>query len=263
MPAVNKEYQMKCRLCHKERDLCNSHIISEAFYNGLYDNKHRALPIKAEDNNLRLIQKGIYEKLLCTECEKKISKWESILKQDLIDIGNRNSNFLRITKRTAKIYQIENIKYREFKFAVLSLLWRMSVSSNDFFESYSLGPYEEKLRKTLNNELLPTERQYPILVSRYELGGVFHSELILGFPPCKYENNFTAQQFIIWGHGFTIFVHDRLFPNLPIDIFLRESGNLHIGTRSFENLASKESVLSKLFDDDVETMFESKMEWTK
>ena len=254
---------MKCRLCHKEGDLCNSHIISEAFYNGLYDNKHRALLIHAEDNNLRLIQKGIYEKLLCTECEKKISKWESVLKHDLLDIGNHYSNFLKITKRTTKIYQVENIRYREFKFAVLSLLWRMSVSSNDFFKSYSLGPYEEKLRKTLYKELLPTERQYPILVLRYELGGVFHSELILGFPPNRYENILTFQQFIIWGHGFTIFVHDRIFPNLPIDIFLRESGNLFIGTRSFENLASKESVLAKLFDKDVETMFEKKMEWIK
>ncbi len=260
---VSSRNQMKCKLCNEIKELKNSHIISETFYSGLYDKKHRALPIHSEYNDLSFIQKGIYEKLLCADCEMKISKWEVVLKRDLVDIGNLHSKFLKISKHKNNILQVENIRYKEFKLAVLSILWRMSISSHEFFRSYSLGPYEEKLRKTLHNELLPTERQYPILVSRYELDGVFYSELILGFPPSKYENILTVQQLIIWGHCFTIFVHDRIFPNLPVDIFLRESGNLYIGTRRFENLASKESVLARLFDKDVETMFEKKIEWTK
>ena len=209
------------------------------------------------------MQKGIYEKLLCSECEEKISKWEVVLKRDLVDIGNRQSNFLKITKRSKKIFQIENIRYREFKLAVLSLLWRMSVSSDAHFKSYSLGPYEEKLRKILYNEIVPAERKYPIVVSRYELAGAFSPDLMMGFPPGKWENVITLQQFVLWGHGFTIFVNDKIFPTFPIDIFLRESGTLFIGTRSIEDLASKESVLARLFDEDVETMFEKKMEWTK
>jgi len=252
---------MKCKLCYKDKELKDSHIIPETFYSGLYDKKHRALPIHHETNDLRLIQKGIREKLLCAECEVKISKWESILKRDLIDIANIDSKYLKISRLENKILKVENIRYKEFKLAVLSILWRMSISSHEFFRSYSLGPYEEKLRNILFNCIVPPEKHYPMVVSRYELDGVFLPDIVMGFPPHRYDNKFSVQQFILLGHCFTIFVNDRKFPQLPIDIFLRESGVINIGTRKLANLASSKSVLSKLFDKDVETMFENKMSW--
>ena len=252
---------MKCKLCNNNKELRNSHIISEAFYSGLYDKKHRALPIQLENSNLEFIQKGIREKLLCADCEVKISKWENILKRALVDIGNLQSKFLKISKIGRNIIKVENLRYKEFKLAVLSILWRMSISSQKFFQSYNIGPYEEKIRNILLEEIEPREKQYPILVSRYELEGSFHSELLLGFPAGKYDNKFITQKFILWGHCFTIFVNDRLFPSISIDIFLRESGTLYIDTRSLVELAAPDNVLSKLFDKDVEIMFEEKMEW--
>ncbi len=252
---------MKCRLCKSNKELKDSHIISEAFYSSLYDTKHRALPVHLEKNKLELIQKGLRERLLCACCELKISKWENILKKDLVDIGNLESKFLKIKRINKGFIKVEKIRYKEFKLAVLSILWRMSVSSNDYFKSYSLGPYEEKIRVILESEMVPGEKQYPISVTRYELEDKFSSEILLGFPSGKVDNYFTVQKFMIWGHCFMIFVNDRKFPSININVFLRESGDLYIDIRSLLELGEPNSVLSRLLDEDVHTMFKEKMNW--
>ena len=250
---------MVCKLCQRKYDLKESHIISEAFYEGVYDKKHRAVPISMEDPELKFIQKGIREKLLCGDCEKKLSKWESVLKRDLVDIGKQESNFLSINHMDENFFKVESIRYKEFKLAVLSLLWRMSVTSDLFFRSYKLGIYEEKIRQILLDENVPDEKEYPIMVSRYELDGVFHPHMVMGFPPGKYEQVFTVQSFMIWGHRFLVFVNDKIFPKVPIEYFLRNSGELLVDVCSLVELASPKSVLSKIYDEKVEEMY-SKMQ---
>jgi len=246
---------MECRLCLQELELQDSHIISEAFWRGLYNEKHKALPISLGNNQLNPVQKGIREKLLCHACEGKFSNWENTLKRDLIDFGNLSSNFLNITKIKRNLIKVQNIRYKNFKLAVLSLLWRMSISSNSFYSSYRLGPYEETLRNILHNEIQTNEKQFPISVSRYELDGEFYPNIFIGFPPGKYNHVFTVQKFIIWGHCFTVFVNDKKFPNIPIDAFLREIGNLYIDIRSLVELASPTSAISRIFDKDVEEFY--------
>jgi hypothetical protein len=246
---------MVCKLCQQKYDLRESHIISEAFYEGVYDKKHRAVPISMKNSELKFIQKGIREKLLCGDCEQKLSKWESILKRDLVDIGNQKSEFLAINHIDEKLFKVEGIRYKEFKLAILSIVWRMSITSDPFFESYRLGVYEEKLRKNLLEENVSDERKYPIMVSRYELDGVLYPGVVMGFPPGKYDRAFTVQSFIIWGHRFMIFVNDKSFPRLPVDIFLRNSGELFVDVRSLAELASPKSVLSKIYDEQVKSMY--------
>jgi hypothetical protein len=134
----------------------------------------------------------------------------------------------------------------------------MSITSDPFFESYNLGIYEDKLRRTLLDENVPDEKKYPIMVSRYELDGVFYPDMIMGFPPRKYDQAFTVQSFIIWGHRFMIFVNDKRFPKVPVEFFLRNSGELLVDACSFVELASPKSVLSKIYDEQVKSMY-SKM----
>lgn len=103
------------------------------------------------------------------------------------------------------------------------------------------------------------EKKYPIMVCRYELDGVFYPQMFMGFPPSKYERIFTIQSFLIWGHRFIIFVNDKNSPKIPIDAFLRSSGNLLIRVRSLVELASPDSVFSKLYDEKVNNIY-AKME---
>lgn len=246
---------MVCKLCGQNNDLRESHIIPEAFYKGIYDKKHRALPISMENPELKVIQKGMREKLLCGYCEQKLSKWETVLKIHLVDIGNKQSRLLNINELNEELLKVEGIRYKEFKLAILSILWRMSVTSDPFFKSYKLGVYEEKLRQRLFEEDISDDKKYPIMVWRYELDGVFYPDMVMGFPPSKYGRMYTIQSFLIWGHRFIIFVNDKNYPKVPIDYFLRNSGELFIHVRSIIELASPDSVLSKLYDKKVNSMY--------
>ena len=61
---------MICILCQQEKRLCDSHIIPEFAYADIYDDKHRAVtfsPIAPDERKFE--QKGVRDKLLCTDCE--------------------------------------------------------------------------------------------------------------------------------------------------------------------------------------------------
>ncbi len=65
---------MPCRLCLRDRPLRNSHIASEFLYRELYDEKHRAFQADALKGGApSLIQKGLREPLLCTDCERDLN----------------------------------------------------------------------------------------------------------------------------------------------------------------------------------------------
>jgi hypothetical protein len=247
---------MVCKLCHSNNQLQNSHIISETFWTAIYDKKHRAVPLATEISSLKFIQKGIREELLCKLCEQKFSTWELILKNSLVDIGNRNSRFLTINRLNENLYKIECIEYKEFKLAILSILWRMSITSDPFFKSYDLGVYNEKLRQILLDENVPDEKQYPIMVSRCEIDNIFYPDMIFLFPPVKCYKMFTVQSFVIWGHHFKILVNDEKFPKTFNEYFLRYSGELFIDVQDILEFAHRKSVFSKIFDTGVKSMYE-------
>jgi len=204
---------------------------------------------------LKFIQNGFKEKLLCGDCEIRLSRWESVLKETLVDIGNKTSTSLTIDIIGKELFRVKCIRYKEFKLALLSIIWRMSIASDPFFESYKLGIYDEKLRQALLSEKVPDEKKFPIMVSRYELDEVFDPGMVMGFPPGRYERLFTVQSFIIWGHRLFVFINDKIFPKVSIKCFLRDSGVLYIDVRSLVELASPESIMSKIYDKQVERMY--------
>ena len=234
----------------------DSHIIPETFWKSIYDDQHHALPLSMDQFENRFISKGLREKLLCVDCESKLSKWETTLKRDLVDIGEQKSNYLKITSPARGITLVQGIRYADFKLAVLSILWRMSIASIPFFSEYGLGKYEEVLRNAIYNERALPEKAFPILIARYELNGVFNPGFIMGFPPGKRDSLFTIQQFMIWGHLFSVVIAYGRFPAVPIEIFLRESGQIFVQTRNVLELASPTSALSRIFDPRVKAFFE-------
>jgi len=245
---------MICKLCRQENDLCDSHIIPETFWKSINDKKLRSVPISSELTKLEFVQNGIKEKLLCQKCETKFSVWEHTLAKDLKDIGLRSSKFLKIKQEKENLLFVENINYENFKLAALSILWRLSVSTHNMFESYRLGPYEEKLRTLLLEGVCPPETKYPFMLFQYEISNNFYPGIILGFPPGRYENKFIVQKIIIWGHMFLFVVNDRMFPDMPIQCFIRGNGRINIVICDAAELISGTSVISRVYDDDVTKM---------
>jgi len=155
---------MVCKLCCKENELRNSHIIPEFFYVHLYDAKHRAQCMsstgsKQDYKRRRPIQKGYREKLLCDDCEKLLNtRYENDYKKLWFD-----KDILPQTLIEGEQIILEGLDYHKFKQFHLSILFRASVSSLSEFQHVNLGPHEEELRKILIHDLPTSDQKYVIL----------------------------------------------------------------------------------------------------
>ena len=140
----------RCRLCLEVRPLCDSHILPEFFYErmGMYDEDHTyniytANPVK---HTLQR-RKGIYERLLCKECEERFSALESYAA--LVIFGDATGKIGFHHTPLPRWFLVEGIDYVRFKLFQMSLLWRVAVSSRPELGTINLGPHREILRKML------------------------------------------------------------------------------------------------------------------
>lgn len=133
----------ECRLCHNVTNLCQSHIIPEFCYQDLYDTKHRGHLMQSDMPGIRLVQKGLREPLLCTECETRLSKLEKWFKEFWYGAAGLPGV---VNERIIKI-SVPNME--RFHMFHLSILWRAGVATGRAWRIVHLGPYEEKLRAIL------------------------------------------------------------------------------------------------------------------
>ncbi len=167
-----------CKLCLGEnRELRNSHVISEFNYAPCYDDKHRLFRISTVGpKHRRYEQKGIREYLLCQDCETKLSVWEGYAKRILNDDG------LYLINQNKLGYVLGGADYKQFKLYALSLIWRMGVSTLEMFKFVLLGArHEERLRCAIleGDPLEPNE--YPFILTAVTFGGKFLPDFIV--PP--------------------------------------------------------------------------------
>ena len=132
-----------CRLCRTEGEICRSHILPEFLYRPLYDEKHRFSILVAGAEGKRYGQRGLTERILCHACEQRLCKYERYAAA--VMSGRLGHRFQQRGNRLT----CEGIDYPRFKLFQLSILWRASVSTLDFFRLVSLGPREEGLRQML------------------------------------------------------------------------------------------------------------------
>ena len=132
-----------CQLCARVAQLCRSHILPEFLYRPLYDEKHRYSILTKGEQGSRYSQKGLSQKLLCRSCEQRLSEFESYAAKVI------TGQFDHCAERKGDRLTISGIDYPRFKLFQLSILWRASVSSIEFFRLVSLGPREAKAKEML------------------------------------------------------------------------------------------------------------------
>lgn len=222
-----------CKLCLEEKPLCNSHIIPEFAYKPLYDKKGRLLIFSEFDFEYK--QKGLREYLLCECCENKFSEYERFLKNEL----ERLINFIESNEISKDIEFFEfKTNYHKLKTSILIILWRMHLSKLKQFKSYNLGPYAEKLRILLLNNIPISSNDYPILISRFIVEGEIkykhHKDFHSHNDPRKVEKNYTLQSFAIYGFFFFIIIKENFDLKYYESICLRENKVCIFNKSSFE-----------------------------
>ena len=140
-------------------ELRNSHIIPEFLYKPIYDVKHQ-LHLRRSGRLVRgkPLQKGIREKLLCDHCEGQLSRNEKYWKE--VWFGGMEV----LAQKRQHQWHISNLDYTRVRIFFLSLIWRMSVASQDsMWKNVNLGPHEEPIRRMVHEDNPGEPWQYGFL----------------------------------------------------------------------------------------------------
>lgn len=140
---------MKCKLTNTEGKGINAHIIPKSFY--AIDPKE-TLPTRLITNVEGKYSKrcpiGVYDNTIVTEEGERIfSDWDDYASELLIE---KKSHFEPIEHNGEVVaFQIPEYDYKKLKLFFLSVLWRASVSTQEFFKKVNLGPHEALVRAAL------------------------------------------------------------------------------------------------------------------
>ena len=175
-----------CKFCGQEKELINSHIIPLVFYKMKENGPIVGVNVKKKriETNPHQ-QNGIKEPLMCAECDGKIGKLDGYANKVLNGAVPNLPISGYIDKypcRTLKSDKFDIARLRKF---FISLIWRMSVSSNPI----PLGPYQETALKILRNEIEDDYDLFLPLIYRRVTGGgvddttgVFRKNISLNIP---------------------------------------------------------------------------------
>jgi len=215
-----------CRLCLKPKELKDSHIISEFLYGSIYDDKHRMMLLdlskKTNKRNKIILQTGVREKLLCGECEEKLSKWETYASKIIFHNVPKSPNDLN------NIAVWSGIDYKTFKLFQLSLLWRAGISNLPEFKQVKLGPHEEKIRVMLYDENPGKAYEYGCAITRSkELPEIF-TKLIMAPEMIRKINGHRCVRFVINGMFWIYFISSHTKQLELKEVFLSEDGDLKV-----------------------------------
>lgn len=162
---------MICRGCNLERKPIKMHIIPESFFR----------EIKADDSQLRMYTNaegkhnkrspiGVYdEKVLCADCEKKFQIYDAYA--DKLLIKSEPTEEIYIGKKAG--FLLKNIDLKLLKLFFMSILWRASISKQDFYAKINLGnKLEEKLKNLIWNEDLGDTHDFSFVLAKFDKGDV-------------------------------------------------------------------------------------------
>lgn len=135
----------KCALCHHTAPLMRSHILPKFTQRRLKLGGARVLRQDSATAPAVPVQDFAREALLCAGCEQRLSRWEDYAAR----VFNQQRKLDLTPLPQGLGYVIQDLDYHRLKLYLLSLLWRMGVSSLPEFRLVRLGPHEERIRAML------------------------------------------------------------------------------------------------------------------
>ena len=221
-----------CRLCLKEKELRNSHILPEFMYQNLYNvdiRRFHSFEINLdnlEDAKKRIQQKGVREYLLCQECETLLSKYENYAAETIYGKNLKNQAYIIEAKQTPDenyfTYDYAGFDYQMFRIFLLSILWRLIISESFKTPAIDEGKIE-KLRDAILNEnpLKPNEFGCLLQVVKYKKG-----QLAKGFILSPYVTGTKDQILNILVDGFIFSFYLENDDSIEESFFLKEDGKM-------------------------------------
>lgn len=137
-----------CKICGASSGFVKSHIIPEAFFRQLRDDQEAPLLISGATGQApKKSPIGVYDtNILCGPCEGKFLHWDTYGVDVLL---TRFDHFFKPILKEGKIFgyeasDVDKVKLLDF---LTSIIWRASISSQPFYETVQLGPYQAQIRE--------------------------------------------------------------------------------------------------------------------
>ena len=145
---------MKCKLCLQDKDLLKkSHIVPNFLYKELREKDNSFVKANLEKLTKQPVYTGFFEpNILCQTCDNELlSKLEEYAYKIIYDSkkikGVKIVN--EINSHGVEWTMCRGVDYTKLKLFLLSMLWRFSISSNEFYKFVDLGKHEEIIRKMI------------------------------------------------------------------------------------------------------------------
>ena len=159
-----------CKLCHQDRPLVRSHIIPDAFNRALKGGTD-APPVMLSTHprhHPRRRPGGHYdEDLVCNSCERRFWPWDTYGADFFLNRLRTEGQPWIAANGEVLAYQFENVDYTQLKLFAISLLWRASVTRNEFFRRVKIGPYEAAARQMILDETAGTADEFATMIVRW------------------------------------------------------------------------------------------------
>jgi hypothetical protein len=174
-------------------------------------------------------QRGIREKLLCSDCESQLSEYERYAK-DVIFGGVE----LVVTRNDGNV-ELHNIDYKRFKLFQLSVLWRASIASHKMFARVNLHRHEAKIREMVRSGNPGSYDEYGCIM--FGLAGEAGAQCgFIDQPTGVRLEGHWWYRFIFGGLVWVFLVSSHQPKQYLRSHFLQESGYLRIWIKPFADL---------------------------
>lgn len=159
---------MLCKGCDEDKRLVNSHIIPRAYYE--VTRGDRSVPFNVVTNSDGKVtpfsMKGIYDNaILCAECEELFNKTDGYAATILLQKEGKQQPIFHGQSLTA--FYAENVDVDRIKYFFMSVLWRASISTQQFFSDIDLGTTEDRLRILLRDKSTGSVPDYEFVLGKY------------------------------------------------------------------------------------------------
>ena len=158
---------MKCGLCHAEVEkLSKSHIIPRALHLlGHEKGAHKPLLVMYADEGKRVerSQAGFYSRIVCANCEACFKAGDDAL----IEVSRTLSNAWPMKDGRGEItaFEFPNIDNGKLHRGVITTLFRMHLSDNDFYKHVDLpAKFAEPLRQALLSHEPSFQSQFDVVL---------------------------------------------------------------------------------------------------
>lgn len=171
---------MICKFCGNKEKLIKAHIIPAGFFRRLRrGEKALELITNIEGEYKKRSHVGVYDRtIVCSKCENIWQEWDRYAQRVLVENLSIKGT-IRIKNKTVSYTYINSFNYDKLKLFFISVIWRASVSSHNYFKGISLGKLEDVAKQMIAQADSGDSESFSVVLSRfdYPIAGILDPHL--------------------------------------------------------------------------------------